>query len=163
MHPAESTYEPIACVPHSIMKKHKALPIIKVVGMSASGKSTLVKRLRALGYDARPVSQEHSNIPTLWQHFDQPAYDNPHWLIYLDARLACQRARRPDVSWTPKWHQTEQSRLGHARGRADFRVDTSDMTPAAVAEVVLIFLRRHQIEHADEALPPITPTGGGRR
>ncbi len=145
------------------MKKQKALPIIKVVGMSASGKSTLVTRLRALGYDARPVSQEHSNIPTLWQHFDQPAYDNPLWLIYLDATLDVQRTRRPDVSWTVRWHQTEQRRLNHARGHADLRVDTSEMMPDAVAEVVLIFLRDRRVAHAEEALPPITPTGGGRR
>ncbi len=71
------------------------LPVIKVVGVSASGKSTLVKGLRAAGYDARPVSQEHSNVPDLWKQFDFPKV-----LIYLDVTLAMQEKRRPDVEWS---------------------------------------------------------------
>jgi len=141
----------------------KALPTIKVVGMSASGKSTLVRRLRELGYDARPVSQEHSNVPDLWQQFDKPEYDNPLWLIYLDTSLACQRTRRPDVSWSLKWWQTEQARLAHAREHADLRIDTSGMSPQDVVEVTLIFLRRHHVAQSNEPLPPVAPTGGGRR
>ena len=48
------------------------LPVIKVVGVSAGGKSTLVRALREHGYDARAVSQEHSHSATLWKQFDVP-------------------------------------------------------------------------------------------
>ena len=60
---------------------HK-LPVIKVVGVSAGGKSTLVRLLRERGYDARAVSQEHSEVPTLWKQFEPPRV-----LIYLDTTL----------------------------------------------------------------------------
>ncbi len=89
----------------------KPLPIIKVVGMSAAGKSTLVGRLREVGYDARPVSQEHSNMPELWRHFGEPAV-----LIFLNVSLEGQQTRRPDVAWTPRWHQQESERLASADG-----------------------------------------------
>ena len=72
----------------------KRLPLNKVVGVSASGKSTLVAGLRQAGYYARPVSQEHSHLPDLWQQFDRGRV-----LIYLDNDLESQRQRRPDVSW----------------------------------------------------------------
>ena len=85
-------------------------PLIKVVGISAGGKSTLVRNLRNAGYDARPVSQEHSSIPDLWQQFDTPDV-----LIYLDTTLDAQRTRRPDVTWTAETLRAEERRLDHAR------------------------------------------------
>src|SRR4051794_16737319 len=80
----------------------RPLPIIKVVGISGSGKSTLVAALRAQGYDARPVSQEHSQVPNLWQQFERSTY-----LIYLYASLEVQQRRRQDVTWTAAAHQEE--------------------------------------------------------
>ena len=64
-------------------------PLIKVVGVSASGKSTLVTSLREVGF-ARPVSQEHSDVAELWKQFGFPRV-----LIFLDNDLAGQRGRRP--------------------------------------------------------------------
>jgi hypothetical protein len=139
------------------------LPVIKIVGMSASGKSTLVKGLRAAGYDARPVSQEHSNIPDLWRQFDASDYGKPMWLIYLDASLDSQRARRPDVSWSGKWWRTEQARLHHARAHADLRIDTSEMSPLQVLDLALLFLQGRGVAHADGPLPSVAPTGGVRK
>lgn len=139
------------------------LPVIKIVGMSASGKSTLVKGLRAAGYNARPVSQEHSNVPELWRQFDALDYDKPVWLIYLDVSLDGQRARRPDVSWSAKWWRTEQARLHHARAHADLRIDTTEMSPQQVLELALLFLQRHDVDHAGQPLPPVAPTGGARK
>ena len=139
------------------------LPLIKIVGMSASGKSTLVKGLRAAGYDARPVSQEHSNIPDLWRQFDASDYGKPMWLIYLDASLDSQRARRPDVSWDEKWWRIEQARLQHARAHADLRIDTSAMSPLQVLDLALLFLQDRGVVHANDPLPPVAPTGGVRK
>ena len=135
----------------------RELPLIKVVGVSAAGKSTLVKGLRALGYNARPVSQEHSYLPTLWNQFDHPAV-----LIFLDVSLEAKRSRRPDVDWSAAWHATELERLHNARGAADLQIDTSRMTPEQVLNVALLYLRHERVRHGGEALPPVGETGSAR-
>lgn len=132
-------------------------PLIKVVGVSASGKSTLVQGLRARGYNARPVSQEHSSVPDLWQQFDKPRL-----LIFLDVTLDEQRRRRPDVSWSRGWHFTELNRLHHARSHADLQINTSGILPDGVLDIALVFLRHQQIDHADAPLPPLGATGTAR-
>ncbi|MCB0062014.1 MAG: hypothetical protein KDE19_07860 [Caldilineaceae bacterium] len=130
------------------------LPLIKVVGISAGGKSTLVRALRQRGYQARPVSQEHSNVPTLWEQFDRPRL-----LLYLDIDLETQRARRPDVTWNKEWLVEERERLAHARDHADLIIDARHQSPEAVLQIALTFLQNKQIRHAPEPLPPIAPTG----
>src|SRR5215211_8573131 len=60
---------------------------IVVVGPCASGKSTLVSALQALGYDAHVSGQEHSEITTLWQH------SQPDVLIALAVDISAVRAR----------------------------------------------------------------------
>lgn len=137
--------------------RHTTPDLIKVVGMSASGKSTLVQRLRELGYDARPVSQEHSHVPSLWQQFDPP-----HVLIHLDVSLAQQCARRPDVTWSAGAWQDEHARLAHARDHAGLKVDTSAMTPEQVAAVALHFLRHRRVRRAGGPLPPVARTGSAQ-
>jgi predicted ATPase len=139
---------------HDPPQPAKPLPVIKVVGISGGGKSTLVQGLRAAGYDARPVSQEHSNVPNLWQQFDRPAY-----LIYLFASLENQEARRQDVSWSPAAHQEEMRRLAHAREHADLRIDTGQLTAEAVLNVAKSFLVQQRVRHADHALPALPATG----
>jgi hypothetical protein len=130
------------------------LPLIKIVGVSASGKSTLVANLRRAGYHARPVSQEHSNIADLWKQFDRPAL-----LIYLDVTLEAQRQRRPDVSWEAAYLQTERARLAHARDHADLKIDTSALTPETVWRIVQLFVEQQRIRHADQPLPLLNATG----
>lgn len=130
------------------------LPLIKVVGLSAAGKSTLVRQLRAAGYNARPVSQEHSNIPDLWQQFDPPDI-----LIYLDITLEAQEQRRPDVSWSHENLHAERARLDHARGLADLHINTANMTDEAVFAIVRTFLSHAKIGCANYPLSPLTPTG----
>jgi len=134
------------------------LPLIKVVGASGSGKSTLVSGLRRAGYNARPVSQEHSNIPDLWQQFDRPAV-----LIFLDVDIESQRRRRPDVTWTDEALFTERQRLAHARDHADLRINTSALSPERVLALVLAYLRHARIRHADHPLEPVPATGGAHR
>jgi hypothetical protein len=136
----------------------KPLPVIKVVGVSGSGKSTLVAALRTKGYDARPVSQEHSNVPDLWQHFDRPTY-----LIFLYASLEAQRARRCDVEWSIAAHEEELRRLAHAREHADIRIDTDQLTGDAVFAVAQAYLVQHRVHHATSALNRIQATGSAIR
>jgi ABC-type glutathione transport system ATPase component len=136
----------------------RPLPIIKVVGISGSGKSTLTRALRAAGYDARSVSQEHSNVPSLWQQFDRPTY-----LIYLSASLEDQQARRQDVTWSTAAHQEEIRRLAHAREHADLRIDTGKLTAADVYKVALSYLTRQRVRHADQPLPALPATGSATK
>lgn len=138
--------------------RSKQLPVIKVVGISGSGKSTLVKCLRFRGFDARPVSQEHSDVPDLWQRFD-----HPFALIYLSVSLAEQTNRRPTQTWTYTDLAREQMRLANAREAADLRVDTSNLNPEQVCEVVVAYLNRIGIEHGPGPLPPVRPTGSARQ
>ncbi len=135
-------------------RTERALPIIKVVGVSASGKSTLVAALRVAGYDARPVSQEHANVADLWRR-PQP----PKALIYLHVSLDAQRARRDDVSWSERAHADECLRLQHAREHADLVVDTSALAAATVLAIALAWLASHPVRHAASSLPPVGATG----
>jgi RNase adaptor protein for sRNA GlmZ degradation len=130
------------------------LPLIKVVGVSGSGKSTLVAGLRRAGYNARPVSQEHSNVPELWQQFDYPAV-----LIFLLGDLPSQRRRRPDVTWTAAALAEEYRRLAHARDHADLKIDTSGLSGESVLSLAVAYLRHLQVAHADGALAPLPATG----
>ena len=134
------------------------LPLIKVVGISASGKSTLVAGLRTAGYYTRPVSQEHSNLPNLWEQFDKP------WvLIYLDNDLENQRRRRPDVSWNEQNLQEERARLAHALAHADLQINTATLESDKVLTIALAFLEHKNIRHADQPLPPIGATGSPQK
>jgi RNase adaptor protein for sRNA GlmZ degradation len=130
------------------------LPLIKVVGVSGSGKSTLVRGLRNAGYHARPISQEHSNVPTLWQQFEQATL-----LIYLNVSLEGQRTRRPDVTWSHAARQDEVRRLIHAWEHADLRIDTTHLASKAVLEVALTFLENKRTRHAPGPLEAIPATG----
>lgn len=132
----------------------RPLPVVKVVGVSAAGKSTLVAALRAAGYDARPISQEHANVPELWRQFEVPRA-----LIYLDVSLDAQRARRSDVTWSEAARTEEVRRLTQAREHADLVINTSALAPATVLEMVLSWLRAQKVRCAPAPLPPIAATG----
>ena len=134
------------------------LPLIKVVGISASGKSTLVAILRQAGYNARPVSQEHSYIPDLWDQFEHPFV-----LISLNVDIDAQRRRRPDVTWEHSAHHQERARLANAADHADLQVDTSQIPAEEVSKIVLTFLSRIKVRHQTEPLPPLSSTGSARR
>ncbi len=109
-------------------------PQIAVVGPCASGKSTLVSALRAAGYDAREVAQEHSYVATLWRRVR-----HPDLLFYLDvsAGVAAQR-RNSAISGT--WWRELRLRLRHARQHADLWVNTDDLSPEEVLERALSLL-----------------------
>jgi len=108
---------------------------IAVVGPCASGKSTLVKALRAAGYDARHPAQEHSFVKDMWQRLIDPDV-----LIYLDLSHEAYRARRPKDDARPEYLAMQRERLSHAREHADLVVETSGMTAEGVREQVLAYL-----------------------
>jgi hypothetical protein len=155
-HPAASDPDPPADRNNSA--DWTKLPLIKVVGISASGKSTLVAGLRAAGYYARPVSQEHSNLPNLWQQFDRT------WLlIYLDNDLENQQRRRPDVAWDAENLQIERTRLAHAQAHADLQINTATLSAEKVLEIAAAFLAHKNVPHADHPLPPVVGTGSSQK
>jgi hypothetical protein len=133
---------------------NRPLPVVKVVGVSAGGKSTLVQALRAAGYDARAVSQEHSHVRDLWKQFEIPRV-----LIYLDNELEVQRARRPDVVWDQATLDEERVRLQDAYAEADLRINTAHIDGEQVCEMVLAYLEAQGIRRAGKPLPPAPPTG----
>ena len=110
-------------------------PRVVVVGPCASGKTTLVRGLRRLGYEATVSGQEHSEIPTLWRHAE------PDVVVALDVDLPTVRRRRGE-DW-PEWlYLVQRRRLRQAVAAADVRVDTSGLDEEAVLRRVVAQLRR---------------------
>ena len=105
-------------------------PRVVVVGPDAAGKTELVKRLRALGYNARSCAQDHSYVPDMWRRIARPDF-----LIYLDARLDT-IARRRVIDWGQKRLDVLNARLAHARAHCDLYLPTDDLTPPQVVDRV---------------------------
>jgi dephospho-CoA kinase len=109
-------------------------PRVVVVGPCASGKSTLARGLRALGFDADVCSQEHSDIPSLWRH------TAPDVVIALSVDLATIRTRRGE-DW-PEWlYRLQNDRLREAQTAARIRLDTSRLDAAATLSSAATQLR----------------------
>ena len=114
-----------------------ALPsrVIGIVGPCSSGKSTLIAGLRGLGISARHIAQEHSYVPSMWEHMVHPDI-----LIYLDVSYQVSMDRRPlDMSQSEFIEQ--QSRLLHARHHANFYLHTDNLTSQDVLGKVTSFLQ----------------------
>ena len=112
-------------------------PLIAVVGVCAAGKSTLVAGLRAHGYNARQVLQEHSYVPYMWRRIT-----NPDLLIVLDCSIDTTRARRNDREFEAWILEAERHRLQHAREHCDLYIATDDLTPAEILAQTLALVRR---------------------
>jgi broad-specificity NMP kinase len=106
---------------------------IVVVGPCASGKTTLVSRLRSLGLDAHNVAQEHSGIKKLWRK------KQPDVVVMLEASLPVIRRRR-SVPWGEERLAAQRERLSDAREHADLFIQTDPLTREEVAERVLDFI-----------------------
>lgn len=115
-------------------KRDRGSPLIAIVGPCASGKTTLVNALRAQGFDARQIAQEHSYVPAMWAKITKPDL-----LIYLDASYeTC--TRRKNLDWTPAEYQVQIERLSHAREHCDLYIDTENSSPEEIAGIALEFL-----------------------
>jgi hypothetical protein len=104
---------------------------VAIVGTCASGKSSVVARLRARGIDAFAVAQEHSVISELWNHRE------PDHVVLLEVKLATVRARRDDPDW-PEWiYDLQQERLVSAREHASAIIQTDDLGLDDVVAAIL--------------------------
>ena len=110
------------------------LPRVVVVGPDAAGKTELVWRLRALGYNAYSCAQDHSYVPDMWRRLARPDF-----LIYLDARLET-IARRREIDWGQERLDALNARLAHARTHCDLYLPTDDLTLAEIVDRVRITL-----------------------
>ena len=108
-------------------------PRVVIVGPCAAGKTTLVSRLQALGYDAHACAQEHSGVPYLWQ------LSEPDLLLFLDADRATIGARR-GYEWPAALNDAQQARLAHARAHADLYLDSGPLSPSEVADRAAHFI-----------------------
>jgi thymidylate kinase len=105
--------------------------VIGVVGPCAAGKSTLVADLRALGYLVRHIAQEHSYVKDMWKQIS-----NPDFLIYLDVAFEISK-ERTGTNWSRVIYDNQIERLKHARQEADLYINTNNLTPQQVLEMVL--------------------------
>lgn len=118
----------------SVSDRSKTGLVIGLVGPCAAGKSTLAQRLRAMGYQAKHIAQEHSYVPYMWQRIT-----NPDILIYLSVSYQNTLIRR-NMSWSEAEYQVQLQRLRHALAHADVVIDTDPLTPDQVLERVLSFI-----------------------
>ena len=109
---------------------------VAVVGPCVSGKTELVTALRAAGYEARHVAQEHSYVPFMWQRMAKPDV-----LVFLDVDYKTAKARRPRINWGPERLEEQAERLAHAREHCDLYINTSPLSREEVQERVFAYLQ----------------------
>lgn len=105
------------------MDKYQPKPLIGIVGVCASGKTTLNAGLTALGFNCRHIAQEHSYVPTMWRQMT-----NPDILIYLEVSYENTIARK-SLNWTRNEYEQQLLRLRDAIENAHIRINTDDLTP----------------------------------
>jgi len=116
---------------------------IVIVGVCASGKTTLAKNLSKFGIKARVVAQEHSCIPDLFLNKGLPI------VIYLHATYEAVR-RRGHALMSPYNYAAQLQRLDKARKSADITVDTTNLSPE---EVLMTVINKLQEDKQDQAVP----------
>jgi len=114
--------------------------LIGIVGPCSAGKSTLIGRLKELGYSCRHIAQEHSYVPDMWKRLV-----NPIVLIYLDVSYAVSMKRRP-LNLNRAEFREQKNRLTHAFQNADLSIHTDELTPDEVQNLVVKFLRKLKIQ-----------------
>ena len=106
---------------------------IAIVGVCASGKTTLVKGLKQAGFDAYNVAQEHSCIKKFWNKHQ------PEFLIMIDADLPAIKKRRL-VYWDESRLAAQHERLRDAMEHADLYIQTDALSAEQVLAKVVAFV-----------------------
>ena len=110
---------------------------IAIVGVCASGKTTLVAGLKAAGYDAYNVAQEHSGIHDFW------AKRHPDILVMIDATMPAIHKRRV-VYWDESRLEVQHKRLADAKAHADLYIQTDKYNAQQVRDKVINFIQEYR-------------------
>jgi uridine kinase len=113
------------------MSEGKPFSVIAIVGVCASGKSTIIKRLQEAGISCRHIAQEHSYVSNMWQRLVHPDF-----LICLDVAYESTLTRKK-INWTLAEFQEQLRRINDAREHADLIIDT---TAHSIEETVLLII-----------------------
>ena len=113
--------------------KHPELKI-GLVGPCAAGKSTITSLLRARGLTIKPIAQEHSYVQQMWQIISKPDV-----LIFLQVTYENTILRRK-LNWSREEYNEQLRRLEHAYQHANLVIDTNELTPDQVVDIILAFL-----------------------
>ena len=103
---------------------------IGVVGNCVAGKSTLVEALKAQGYLAVNIPQEHSISPRFWRRA------KPDFLVYLSCTLEVARRRRR-IPWGQERLDEQWAILAEAREHAHLSIDTDPLGAVEVRNIVV--------------------------
>ena len=112
------------------MRPKREKPLIGIVGVCASGKTTLIKKLSELGYDCRHIAQEHSYVKTMWKQMT-----NPDILVFLEVSYL-QTIIRRRLNWTLPEYMEQLDRLSNARENANIVINTDELTPDQVCDLI---------------------------
>ncbi len=110
--------------------------IVGITGPCASGKTTLASNLKQAGYTAKPIAQEHSDIPDMWAKLSHPDV-----LIFLEISQDVAEARR-NQTLRKGWLDHQMKRLSHARDHADLIINTDQYDADEVLNYVLAYLNQ---------------------
>jgi hypothetical protein len=118
------------------MSENHDFPLIGIVGVCASGKTTLSAKLSQLGFHCRHIAQEHSYVPDMWQRLT-----NPDLLIFLEVSYPITISRRK-LNWTLEEYSEQVYRLRHAHLHANLILNTDELTPDQVWQSCLELIER---------------------
>jgi len=105
-------------------------PVIAIIGVCASGKSTIIQRLSQEGIICRHVAQEHSYVKDMWQRLTHPDY-----LICLEVSYPSTLIRKK-LNWTLQEYVEQLHRTQHAREHADLTIDTDQHNVDEIVELI---------------------------
>jgi hypothetical protein len=108
------------------MRPKREKPLIGIVGVCASGKTTLISNLIHRGYSCRHIAQEHSYVKTMWKQLT-----NPDILVYLNVSYP-ETIRRRQLNWTQAEFDEQLNRISNAKENADIIIETDLLTPGEV-------------------------------
>ena len=95
--------------------------LIGVCGNCVSGKTTLVEGLKAMGYQAVNIPQEHSVTKKFWMR------KQPDFLVVLICGLETAQARR-NIAWGEERLVKQRERLAHAIEQCNLYLETDHLT-----------------------------------
>jgi hypothetical protein len=110
------------------MDKYSEKPLIGIVGVCASGKTTLKSGLSNLGYNCRHIAQEHSYVPDMWKRLT-----NPDILIFLEVSYESTVTRK-SLNWTREEYAQQLYRLRNAIENAQIKISTDELSPQQLIE-----------------------------